>query len=217
MALRILLVCTANVCRSPVMEAAFHSELARFGMSIDIMSRGIDGSPSGSLCKAAAAERSRIAGKSVDELHAPRRLNAAEIGSAQLVLVASRAERAHLARLRPDGRGKVFTLREAQLLGDEVFATDEWRDILAIRGARARLDAYVELLNNRRGTLALDPARRWSRRPQDPGAALDISDAHADGGLSHRKVFHLIEASAAAVSAHLALITGSGTVLDERR
>ncbi len=88
-----------------------------------------------------------------------------------LVIAASRAERAAIARLLPSARDRTFTLREAIALS---------RDPLAEVGDVADLALQM---NVRRGRGMVDTAR--SRAGRSAHHPLDIPDAHTAGAVQH--------------------------------
>ncbi|RZI92683.1 MAG: hypothetical protein EOO67_08140 [Microbacterium sp.] len=89
-----------------------------------------------------------------------------------LVIAASRAERAAIARMLPSARDRTFTLREAIALSrDPLAEVDDVAD-LALQ------------MNVRRGRGMVDTARkpRWSLSRTHP---LDIPDAHTSSAVRH--------------------------------
>ena len=172
----VLFVCAANVCRSPLMRYTFLGSTARDDWSA--VSAGISARPGAAMCDlarsavrdpAAAALASEHRSASVDEAFA------APGPAPDLVIVASRAERAALATRDPDLRTRLFTLSEAVLLGRIVAAQQDGGPV-----DDASLSAYAQLLDAQRGVLVFPRPPR--RRPWSGGASaehpLDIPDAH---------------------------------------
>jgi protein-tyrosine phosphatase len=151
-----------------------------------VRGRGIRAAPDAMPCIAAARAVHRLDGGVVST---PVQLTAADVDFADLVLVASAAERSALARLRPDARNRVFTLREAAAAARLPMTPTEtaWFSMVADED---RFGAYVELLHRRRPVLEL-PSRRSPFR--DRYAGFDIPDAHGNGQVSHRRLFAVIQ------------------------
>jgi protein-tyrosine phosphatase len=171
----VLFVCAANVCRSPLMRFTFLASTARDDWSA--ASAGISARPGAAMCDlarsmvrdpAAAALAAAHRSASVDEAFA------APGPAPDLVIVASRAERAALATRDPDLRARLFTLSEAVLLG---------RIVAAQRADGSASDtspgAYARRLDAQRGMLVFPrPPRRRPLGGASAGHPLDIPDDH---------------------------------------
>lgn len=105
----LLVVCTANVARSPLLEAMLRARLG--GTSLTVASAGVDarvGDAAASGSRAVAAAR----GLALDD-HRSMPLLAVPFEEATVVLAMSRAQRAIVQRhRRPDLAGRTFALRE---------------------------------------------------------------------------------------------------------
>lgn len=172
MVARVLFVCAQNICRSPLMAAAFSqaitasSDEGRIDWSVD--SAGVEADPGRRACRVAAEVVTGVAG------HRSSPLTQTMLDDADLVIAASLAERAAIARLRPAARTRAFTLREALLLGSgEPIMADG-------------LPQYAAALDARRGTVEPPraPAFRWRR---DRGNPLDVVDVHTFGSRPHHR------------------------------
>jgi protein-tyrosine phosphatase len=108
----VLVVCTGNVCRSPVAEGLVRASLqARFGASApSVASAGVsgwEGSEADEHAVAAAAERN------VDIVaHRGRRLRARDLEQAALVVAMAAHHRDEIERLAPSVADRTFTLKE---------------------------------------------------------------------------------------------------------
>jgi protein-tyrosine-phosphatase len=169
----VLFVCAQNVCRSPLMAAAFEEEFAARGdTSPDghdwvFGSAGTQAEPGRRSCRYAVDIVGAASG------HRSVRLEADHLDAADLVIAASLAERALVAQLRPNARTRTFTLREALLLGER-------------RISASSLAEYAAALHSRRGTLDL-PNRRALPWRRDASQPLDVIDVHHFRPGAHRR------------------------------
>lgn len=108
----ILVVCTGNICRSPIAEGLLRDALtSRFGEAAPAVTSsgtmGLTGSGAMPESIEAAAERGTdIAG------HVARRLSVAQIQQADLVVAMAREHREAVARRGAEAEAKAFTLKE---------------------------------------------------------------------------------------------------------
>ncbi|CAG9203099.1 Low molecular weight protein-tyrosine-phosphatase Wzb [Paraburkholderia tropica] len=106
----VLIVCHANVCRSPAAEQLFRAGLrerakAHAGAFHSAGLRALDGEDMDPVMQRLLAER----GVDVGE-HRSRRLTSKLVRAADLVLVTERRQVAAVERIEPTARGKVFAL-----------------------------------------------------------------------------------------------------------
>ena len=116
----ILVVCTGNICRSPLGEAALRARLDGRARVVSAGTYGQEGS--------GATEGSIVAGRELGldlSAHRARRIRPADIDAADLVLAMEREHRDLVVRSVPEARDRTFTLKElvrlaerAPLLGD---------------------------------------------------------------------------------------------------
>lgn len=102
----VLVVCTANICRSPVAEALLTRALASSG-EVRVASAGLHALPGRPL----AAEMARLLDDPVPAFTA-RQLTAELVRAADLVLVMTRDQRAALVGAVPAAVRRTFTFRE---------------------------------------------------------------------------------------------------------
>lgn len=190
MSLNILFVCHANVCRSPMMEYEFRAALTGADMADhwEVASRGTSVLGQSAICSVCADVLDST--DMLKHAHVPRGLTAAKLVKQDMVVVATKAERASVAQASPLMRSRTFTLREAIHLGSTEVETESEREFIAgIRqDGHAKLRDYAMLLHGRRGLVAA--SRPSGRLPffgkvhrTDP---LDIPDAHHSRMRSHR-------------------------------
>lgn len=108
----ILVVCTGNICRSPVAEAFLRTALVRrLGDDAPtVSSAGVIGRPGGP----AMAESVRAAAERGADIssHVVRRLDHDLIADADLVLAMAAEHRSEVRRLLPEAASRTFTLKE---------------------------------------------------------------------------------------------------------
>lgn len=133
----ILVVCTGNICRSPMAEGFLRSLLASRGAGhIDVSSVGTsgwDGSPATHEAVEAALERGvDISG------HRARRLDPSHVLSADLVVGMTTAHRDRAVQMVPEAHGRSFTMKElVRLL--EALPPGEGADVTGLVAAAAAL------------------------------------------------------------------------------
>jgi protein-tyrosine-phosphatase/glycopeptide antibiotics resistance protein len=119
----LLVVCTANVCRSPAAEILLNRAFQGAGYSgvVRAVSAGVEARPGERMCEQGG---SRLGDGTA--AHEARRLTVADLQSASIVLALDRSHRSACARLDPGCRPRLFTLRQAALLADGVRASGAW-------------------------------------------------------------------------------------------
>jgi protein-tyrosine phosphatase len=199
-----MFVCTANVCRSPLMAFTF-ADAVRSASNDDewaVRSGGVAVKRPSAMCSVAAGllwKDSSLwkdaAGHDFVLSHVATAIRADDLDVNQLILTASREERGAIARLRPDLRRRTFTLNEAVALGRNPLAFGEVRGIEARVGERSALAVYAEVLNGRRGGLSVPAPSKlrlpWTTVPH----VLDIPDVHHDGSRRHANTLKELQVS----------------------
>ncbi|MEH3077175.1 MAG: hypothetical protein PGN11_17490 [Quadrisphaera sp.] len=146
----VLVVCTGNICRSPVAErvlqAALDAATPPGAPRVRVASAGT-GAVVGHPMEPEAVDVVRRAGCRA-EGHVARHLTAVQVREASLVLTATREHRSAVVRLVPAAVRRTFTLREAGRI-----AAARAQDV---RGAdpAARLASLADVLVRSRGALA---------------------------------------------------------------
>ena len=184
---RLIFVCEANVCRSPLMEIVLRAQTGAGDWQIS--SAGTRVGPGGlEICRVSAsiaAEETYAA--NAEKPHRSLAVDADDLRSADLILTASRAERSVVATLAPEVRSRAFTLREAIHLGIEPVRQPELELVAqfdSLADDERELRVYAEALHTRRGFVALPTSRRslFGKPGRNP---YDIADAHHRSDREH--------------------------------
>lgn len=192
---RVLVVCAANVCRSPLIANVLTTEAASFDVKLRVTSAGTDVNRASQMCSIGLelvsddAEALRRASK-----HTAQQVTRGMVADHELILTAARLERSAIAKLDPAARARTFTVKEAVLLGGaSTTPTERAQMTAASASGRDVLSAYAELLNGRRGRVLIpEESRRlpWSH-PENP---LDVRDVHASRSRHHRSDLRALRA-----------------------
>ena len=185
----ILVVCSANICRSPYTQALLQDWAAVTGREdeITVSSAGVAAYPGDPMC-GHAPDHARV-----DPFaHAARELDPAMLIDADLILTAERSQRGAVARMLPSSRPRLFTLRQAGRLGIALAVPlmdgqlPEGAPPLPV-GTVERLGWLVRELDAARGLLAASPE-----------AEADIADLHGPG--PHDDAFSQVAAAVASLT-----------------
>lgn len=187
---RLIFVCEANICRSPLMELVLRAQGDAAGWQIS--SAGTRVGTAGNRMCVTSAEIAEASGDAETPIlaagHRSEAIDAEALRTADLILTASRAERSAVAAAAPEARSRAFTLREAIHLGAEPVDAREFEIIAefdADAASTTGLARYAEALHARRGFTAPPKTNRtlFGRRRRNP---FDIADAHHDSAREHR-------------------------------
>lgn len=211
MTFRILVVCSANVCRSPVAAALLAAAFDRADETdVEITSAGVAAVPGAPPC-ARVLEASRHLDLDVYRLvhHRARELTSAQVRAADLVLAADRSGRAAVARLAPGTSTRHFTLREATELARVVSPPPE-REVLG--DVEDRLASFVHALHGQRGMTPQPRVERMRSRSRPWQSTLvhshDVPDAHEGRPGLHPGVIDLLSTTAGQLSGRLLCWSG---------
>ncbi len=196
---RVLIVCRANICRSPTAELLLRRGLATNSMAhlVRVFSAGVIVVPGLPWCEAAASKVSKAPDRTMMlENHRAREVNAERIHDADLILTAARQQRAAVVRMVPTAGVRTFTLREAAVLAGAVAAglADPAYDAGREDGAwwanftvsplprgvapKACLQWLTSEMHNARGLVSMPPRK-------DGVEGIDIPDAHGPERARH--------------------------------
>ena len=104
----VLVLCTGNVCRSPMAEVLLRASLATLRPGLVVASAGL-AAPVGQPADPLAVEL--MAARGLDlSAHRARQVTAEQVAAAGLVLVMEAAQQTHLELLAPAARGRVQRL-----------------------------------------------------------------------------------------------------------
>jgi protein-tyrosine phosphatase len=152
----VLIVCTGNLCRSPLVEALLRGALTDGGIGAEVVSAGI-GAPTG-----AQPERRllRVAGELGLDLadHRSTPLSRQHLRDADLILTMTGEHAAVVGAVDPEAARRTVTLRtaawRAQVLGGRPTAFAEWVAALTVDGmGGTRVDPAADVTDPTGGTL----------------------------------------------------------------
>ncbi|TFB71830.1 hypothetical protein E3O06_11235 [Cryobacterium glaciale] len=112
----ILIVCTGNICRSPLAEQVLRARLLAAGSGVTVASAGTQAVVGGAMTPEAAALALKLG--SASTVHTPRQLTADMLAQADLVLTATRDHRRDVVTLFPKATRYTFTLNQFARLVD---------------------------------------------------------------------------------------------------
>jgi low molecular weight protein-tyrosine phosphatase len=186
----VLVVCTANECRSPSAVALLRGAVsAGLGAGVRIVGAGTRAAPGSLLCARAGRWLADSTGVAAPLDHRSVLLDAASVRAASLVLGAAREHRSAAVALAPSVQRRAFTLAQAARLAER----------LSAEGVRApsgldpatRLTWWVDELDAWRGDVP-------RADPDDD----DLPDPH-DGRTRHEDVLPRLADAVAALAALL--------------
>jgi protein-tyrosine phosphatase len=219
---RIVAVCTANICRSPSTAVLLRRGLESVLPDAEVTSAGVAALTGRPVCDLSAALTQRVvaelgggaAARTADDLasHRSRQLRQEDLQAAGLVLTLDRSHRSEVARLHPAGRPRTFTLRQAaaaaQLIGQALEARRLPAGAPAIPSDPAdRFGWWVEELDAARPFLGRGEQETWQKISFDPD---DVPDPHVVGYGYHPQAADAIVQAVDGIVASLRLLMESG-------
>lgn len=167
------------------------ARVARCSTDFVVASAGLQALEGAPVDPSVAAEATRL-GVDVVE-HRARSFVADEAVAADLVIVATRRQRAIAVERAPSTVGRTFTLLELDAVLAHLDADDVGVDVEA--GAGERFTTVVRAANRARG-------------PAVQGVSIDLPDPYGGSPTLHRGVADLVDASATRVAERLLVLAG---------
>jgi len=214
----VLVVCTGNICRSPVAEQVLTARLRAAGIDdVTVTSAGTSAPVGAPMTPEAAALSVRFGADPAG--HAARQLTPQLVQDADLVLTATRAHRAQIAELVPRAARRAYTLREfarvLAFLADDGAIDDDVTEPDSILG-RLDLDRPALGIPNpgtasplQRATDAAARSRGLAPPPSDPNDD-DILDPYRAPIAVYDEAGRLIDDAVDAIVSALATTSVSG-------
>ncbi|MDN5893656.1 MAG: hypothetical protein L0H93_06475 [Nocardioides sp.] len=187
----LLMVCAANVCRSPLAELLLRRGLAEHP-DVQVASAGTLARSGREICFRVATWRDGGDWVAEAGAHRSRRIDPDLLEAAALILVSSRDVRADVVLAAPEVRGRTYTLREAAHLGEGFDAAAQTGHL----GEVARYATHLDRARVVRGTIQ-GRRPRWgpARRADGP----DIVDGHGRNRWAHRAALEEVSEATAAI------------------
>lgn len=149
------MVCTGNICRSPLAEVVLRSRLP--GLDIAVASAGTRARDGMAMThQAAALARGRGAHPADVATHRSQLLRAAHVSAADLIVCMGREHRREVVEIHPGSIRSAFTARELARLvedvsDDDLRAADNSYERATSESPQHRLGAALGFLAQRRG------------------------------------------------------------------
>ncbi|TFD20154.1 low molecular weight phosphatase family protein [Cryobacterium sp. TMS1-13-1] len=192
MTARILIVCTGNICRSPLGEQLLRENLRNAGLDAVVTSAGTHAMTGSAMTPEAAALSTQYGASNTD--HVARQLTAKLIADADLVLTATRDHRRDVVTLLPKATRYTFTLNQFARLVAPADAEDFAADASRV-DAQTGLDfpAFVASVASTRG---LHPS-------PNPPTLDDVEDPYRQPAAVYDRAAAAINASVTTITAAL--------------
>jgi len=219
----ILVVCTGNICRSPLAEQLLAARLHKAGVTARVLSAGTYAMVGDGMPAEAAALSVRYGGR--PEEHHARQLTARLVADADLVVTAAREHRSEVVSLHPRASRYAFTLNQLARLTAGLAEAEQAAAVHAAAernpaDASAQAAASVPPANSPAATEAtpatvlrtylagIAASRGLTPPPADP-ADDDIEDPYRRSQATYDRVGVAIDASVTTIA--LAFASALGT------
>ncbi len=168
---RIVFVCTANTCRSPLAEGLFCQLATNRGVSIEIKSAGIHAYPGTPMSQHSAY---LLRERGVDADFQSQRIDEQLVAWADLILTMTQGHKIEILRRFPESANKCFTLKEYVLFDHQLAAIMQQMDSIY-----ADIEIQFSL-----GQAVTDEQRQTLRELERQLPNFDIADPYA-GSIDH--------------------------------
>lgn len=197
----LLLVCAANICRSPLAELLLRRELSGLP-GIRVESAGTRVVGSASICALVRDRGQDEAWALASEEHRPRAVTAEILREASLVLASDRGVRSEVVEVLPEVRDRVFTFLDAAHAA-EGFGSD------ATRRRAGLLVRFAVHLDARRAYRGPELARRSFLRRRREVDRSSIRDGHGLSDRSHERSLREVTGAMEVIASSLVGASGS--------
>jgi protein-tyrosine phosphatase len=203
----VLVVCSANVCRSPMAGAVLREVFAGAGLDDQVRVRtyGENATVGAQMCPEMVARAKRRLRTGSLAQHLACQLVPERVEEADLVLTTDRGVRAIVIRSSPAAHPRTFTLRQARELA-ALCRKEIGGALLALDDPETAMRSFVAEMNQLRGMTDAPhiESRRLRARPWVKVAvhSHDVPDAHQAKGL-HSLTADLLISSAQELARHL--------------
>ena len=138
MEVKILFVCTGNICRSAMAESLFNHHAQQQGLEIKAHSSGTDATPGNSATDLAVDV---LADRGIDlKDHRARQLTSDQISDSQIVIAMTRQHEAAIAKEDQPARSRTFLTGEISRIGSQIGSIKS-----------QNLEDWLQVLNEARG------------------------------------------------------------------
>lgn len=193
----VLVVCTANVCRSPLAALVMRHGL-RDRPDVRVETAGTHALEGAAACDLVVRHRSASDWAEEAAAHRARTLVPEMLDEAGLILAATREIRGEIVRLNPAVRDRTYTLREAAHRGSGFAPAADARE------AGGVISGYAAHLDRARASMGPVPAQGgpW-HRGRCAEDEMSIVDGHGGGLRRHRRALELTADASEAILAQL--------------
>lgn len=210
--IQILVVCTGNICRSPIAEQVLRERLTSAGVPVIVQSAGTEAMAGHGMTPEAAEQAQRFGATTND--HRAQQLTAQLLADADLVLTATRAHRADVVSLHPRASRYTYTLNQfARLLAQLPKAKEELppvEDVPLVEERPTKEDASRNLPNENFTTLLTEiAASRGETSPLANPADDDIGDPYRQPPEAYNRAGGEIDRATATIASVLSTRLGT--------
>ena len=181
-AVRILLVCTGNICRSPLAEQLLRARFQALGLQAEVRSAGTRAMVASPMTDEAAALALKYGAHSID--HSARQLTEQLVADADLILTATRDHRREVVTLLPKATRYTFTL-------------NQFARLVSAAEAEPSASAFSAFVASIAATRGLHPS-------PNPPTLDDIDDPYRQSAAVYSRVAAIIDDSVTTIAAALA-------------